>query len=302
MLGGINMDLVTISPRFPQPGETVVGSRFLTYPGGKGANQAVAAARMGAAVAMVGRVGDDVFGPQLLKSLTDSGVDVSAVDVATNTDSGLAIVEIDGSSQNRITQILGANDTCGPSQRQQVSALLPHASVLMLQLEVSLSLSLEVAREAWTQGKTVILDPGPVRPLPSEFYPYCSVITPNETEAEALVGFPVRDKESASAAAAELLERGVTAVVVKLGSGGCYYATRRHGRHVPAFPVQAVDSVAAGDAFNGALAVGLSRGQELERAVVSASAAGALAVTRSGAQDSMPYGNEVEALARSWSA
>ena len=302
VLGGINMDLVTLTPRFAEPGETVVGTRFLTYPGGKGANQAVAAARMGATVAMVGRVGDDVFGPQLLKSLTDSGVDISAVDVAINTSSGLAIIEIDGSSQNRITQILGANDTCGASQRQQVSELLPHASVLMLQLEVSLDLSLEVAREAWTQGKTVILDPGPVRPLPPEFYTYCSVITPNETEAQALVGFPVRDKESAAKASTELLERGVAAVVVKLGSGGAYYATQRESRHIPAFAVQAVDSVAAGDAFNGALAVGLSRGQELRRAVVSASAAGALAVTRIGAQDSMPYGDEVEALARSWSA
>ena len=172
----------------------------------------------------------------------------------------------------------------------------------MLQLEVSLDQSLEVAREAWGQGKTVILDQGPVRPLPSEFYPYRMVITSNETEAQALVGFPVRDKESASGAATELLERGVAAVVVKLGSGGAYYATRRHGRHMPAFPVQAVDSVAAGDAFNGALAVGLSRGQELGRAVVSASSAGALVVTRSGAQDSMPLGNEVGALAKSWSA
>lgn len=297
VLGGINMDLVTMTLRFAEPGETVVGTRFLTYPGGKGANQAVAAARMGAKVAMVGRVGDDIFGPQLITSLTRSGVDVSAVDVATNTSSGLAIIEIDGSSQNRITQILGANDTCGPSQRQRVSELLPHASLLMLQLEVSLDLSLEVAREAWIQGKTVILDPGPIRPLPLEFYPYCSVITPNETEAQALVGFPVRDEGSASRAATELLLRGVAAVVVKLGSGGAYYATLRHRQHIPAFPVQAVDSVAAGDAFNGALAVCITQGQELDQAVITASAAGALAVTRSGAQDSMPFAQEVAKLA-----
>ena len=132
--------------------------------------------------------------------------------------------------------------------------------------------------------------------LPPEFYPYCSVITPNETEAQALVGFPVRDEESASRAATELLVRGVAAVVVKLGSGGAYYATLRHRQHIPAFPVQAVDSVAAGDAFNGALAVCITQGQELDQAVITASAAGALAVTRSGAQDSMPFAQEVAKL------
>ena len=280
----------------------MVGTRFLTYPGGKGANQAVAAARMGAAVAMVGRVGDDVFGSQLLDSLAINGVGESAVDVAPDTSSGLAIIEIDGSSQNRIVQILGANDTCGPEQAQQVFHLLPESSVLMLQLEVSPVLSLEVAKEAWTQGKTVILDPGPVRPLPPDFYRYCSVITPNETEAHALVGFPVKDEESAARAASELLERGVEAAVVKLGAGGAYYATKERGGHVPAFPIRAIDSVAAGDAFNGALAVSLSRGEELGAAVIMASAAGALAVTRAGAQDSMPYADEVAELARSSNA
>ncbi len=302
VLGGINMDLVTLTPRFAEPGETVVGTRFLTNPGGKGANQAVAAARMGAAVAMVGRVGDDVFGLQLLKSLTDSGVDISAVDVAINTSSGLAIIDIDASSQNRIIQILGANDTCGPPQAERVIELLPQAAVLMLQLEVDPEVSLEVARRAHEMGKKVILDPGPVRPVVPGFYAYCSVITPNETESQALVGFPVSDQESAARAAAELLSRGAEAVVVKLGAEGAFYATKNTMGHVPPFPVQALDSVAAGDAFNGALAVGLSRGQELGRAVVSASAAGALAVTRSGAQDSMPYRDEVESLARSWSA
>ena len=302
VLGGINMDLVTISQRFPEAGETVVGSRFLTYPGGKGANQAVAAARMGADVALVGRVGDDVFGPQLVESLATSGVDVSGVAVQPATSSGLAVISIDSSSQNRIIQILGANDTCGEDEAGQVRRALHGASTLLLQFEVSVDLSLKVAQEAASLGKTVILDPGPVRPLLSEiyekFYSCCSIITPNETEAQALVGFPVTDIASAAKAASALVDRGVLTAVIKLGAQGAYYQTGAGGEHVPAVPVEAVDSVAAGDAFNGALAASLAEGENLSRAMRVATAAGALAVTKFGAQDSMPFRNDVEKLLR----
>jgi len=296
VLGGINMDLVTMSPRFPQPGETVVGSRFLTYPGGKGANQAVAAARMGAATAMVGRVGDDVFGPQLIDTLTASGINVDGVAVAQGTTSGIAVINIDESAQNQIIQILGANNTCGDAEAGRVRQALVHASTLLLQLEVSVDLSLQVAKEAAELGKTVILDPGPVRPIPPEFFAYCSVITPNETEAQALAGFPVVDRASATRAAGLLLDRGVGVVVVKLGAQGVYYATADGGDFVTPFQVDAIDSVAAGDAFNGALAVSLAEGAALDQSVRMAAAAGALAVTKSGAQDSMPYRSEVEGL------
>lgn len=296
VLGGINMDLVTISARFPRPGETVVGSRFLTYPGGKGANQAVAAARMGAATAMVGRVGDDVFGPQLIETLRDSGIKVDGVAVAQDTTSGIAVINIDESAQNQIIQILGANDTCGDAEAVRVGQALVNASTLLLQLEVSVDLSLKVAKEAFEQGKTVILDPGPVRHIPSEFFAYCSVITPNETEAQALVGFPVVDRTSAVQAAEQLLARGVGIAVVKLGAQGVYFANADGGDFVTPFQVDAIDSVAAGDAFNGALAVSLAEGATLEQSVRMAAAAGALAVTKSGAQDSMPYRKEVEGL------
>ena len=296
VLGGINMDLVTISARFPRPGETVVGSRFLTYPGGKGANQAVAAARMGAATAMVGRVGDDVFGPQLMETLRDSGIKVDGVAVAQDNTSGIAVINIDESAQNQIIQILGANDTCGDAEAVRVGQALVNASTLLLQLEVSVDLSLKVAKEAFEQGKTVILDPGPVRHIPSEFFAYCSVITPNETEAQALVGFPVVDRTSAAQAAEQLLARGVGIAVVKLGAQGVYFANADGGDFVTPFQVDAIDSVAAGDAFNGALAVSLAEGATLEQSVRMAAAAGALAVTKSGAQDSMPYRKEVEGL------
>ena len=299
VLGGINMDLVAVTQRFPAAGETVVGDRFLTYPGGKGANQAVASAMMGAETLMVGRVGDDIFGPQLLAALRSKGVDVSGVAVSPGVSSGIAVIDIDVSAQNRIIQILGANDACGPEEAGVIAAALDGASTLMLQLETPLELSLQVAKEARSRGKTVILDPGPVRPIPQDFYQYCNVITPNETEAQALVGFPITDRESAARAAQQLLDRGVELAVIKLGSQGAVYAIGQVSGYAPPFAVTAVDSVAAGDAFNGALAAALGRGEEPAQAVRTASAAGALAVTKSGAQDAMPSAADVEALLQS---
>ena len=287
------MDLVAYAPRFPQDGESVVGSRFLTYPGGKGANQAVAASRMGAQVRMIGRVGGDAFGQQLLDSLAASGVDVRGVAVDSEVSSGIAAIIIDASSQNRIVQVPGANGNCGADEVKRANEALEGASALMLQLEVPLEVSLSVARQAASQGVAVVLDPGPARPLPEELYAYCAFITPNETEAQALVGFAVEDEASARCAAEELVARGAGCAVIKMGAGGAYYATKDHGRHLTAFQVEAVDSVAAGDAFNGALAVAIGEGKSLEEVMRWAMAAGAIAVTRTGAQDSMPSREEV---------
>ena len=292
------MDLVTLAPRFPEAGETIVGTEFLTYPGGKGANQALAAARTGARVAMVGRIGNDTFGPQAVASLSEAGVDITGVTVSQGASTGIAVINIDESAQNRIIQVLGANDTCGDAEAERVLRLLDGASVLLLQLEVSVELSLRVAQAAAARGATVILDPSPVRPIPSEFYSCCHIITPNETDAQALVDTPVVDRASAALAAGTLLNRGIPTVVVKLGPLGAYYATKQGGEYLPAFPVEAVDSVGAGDAFNGALAVAIAEGSDLPQAVRMASAAGALAVTRVGAQDSMPFRQEVDALLR----
>ncbi len=295
-LGGINMDLVTFSERLPADGETVVGNRFVTYPGGKGANQAVAASRMGARSAMVGRVGDDMFGPQLTDLLQSAGVATDAVGVSAGTNSGIAVISVGEGGQNRIVQVLGANDTCGDAEYDAVAALLPEASALLLQLEVSIDLSIKVAEAAYSRGVHVVLDPGPVRPVPEEFYRSVSIITPNETEAEALVGYPVTDEQAAARAAGELLARGVGAAVIKLGAQGAYWSVGQAGGMVPPFAVQAVDTVAAGDAFNGALAVALSEGHPLDSAVRWGCAAGALSVTRVGAQDSMPERDAVVAL------
>ncbi len=296
VLGGINMDLVTYSDRFPGDGETVVGRRFVTYAGGKGANQAVAAARMGGRTAMVGRVGDDIFGPQLLEGMRQVGIDVSRVAVWPGETSGIAVISIDGSAQNRIVQVLGANATCAEAESARTIAAIADASVLMLQLEVPLEVSLAAARAARAAGTTVMLDPGPVRPFPEELLHLADIVTPNETEAEALVGFPVNDLEAAEQAAGELLRRGAGTAVVKMGAQGACFATRDLSGFQPPFLVDAVDSVAAGDAFNGALAVSLAEGWSLGEAVRISCAAGALAVTTVGAQDSMPTREAVEAL------
>ena len=296
VLGGINIDLVAMTPRFPAAGETVVGHQFLTYGGGKGANQAVAAGRMGAQTSMVGRVGDDIFAPQALSALVESGVDVSTVGVSSGANTGIAVITIDDSAQNQIIQVLGANNTCGKEEEAKVIGLLDGASALLLQLEVSVELSLRCAQAAKERGVRVILDPSPVRPVPEAFYSCCDIITPNETDAQALVGTAVTDRESAAQAAATLLQRGVGAAIVTLGPQGALYATTSGSEFVPAFVVDAVDSVGAGDAFNGALAAALGEGYELGQAVRHAAAAGALSVTRSGAQDSMPTQAEVNAL------
>ncbi len=296
VLGGINMDLVTYSDRFPGTGETIAGDRFLTYAGGKGANQAVAVARMGARTAMVGRVGDDIFGPQLVDGLRSEGIDVSWVSVTPGESSGIASICIDRTGQNRIIQVLGANSTCGAEQASAVAAALLGAHTLMLQLEVPMEVSLSAAREARGTGKTVILDPGPVRAMPPALLHYCNIVTPNETEAEAIVGFPVNNQDTAARAAEAIISRGAEAAVVKLGAQGAFYVSAEASGFQPAFSVRAVDTVAAGDAFNGTLAVCLAEGMLMSDAVRVACAAGALAVTTTGAQDSMPTRAAVDAL------
>ena len=296
VLGGLNMDLVTYSDRFPGAGETIPGDRFLTYAGGKGGNQAVAAARMGARTAMVGRIGDDIFGPQLIDGLRSEGIDASRVSATPGESTGIASISIDHTGQNRIIQVLGANSSCGAEQTSAVASALLGGNTLMLQLEVPMEVSLAAARDARSHGKTVILDPGPVRTMPPALIAYSSIITPNETEAEAIVGFRVSDRDTAAQAAEALLSKGAEVAVVKLGSQGAFYASAESSGFQPAFSVRAVDTVAAGDAFNGALAVCLAEGMPLQEAVRVACAAGALAVTTRGAQGSMPTRAAVDNL------
>ncbi len=296
VLGGINMDLIGVTPRLPAPGETVMGNHFYTAPGGKGANQAVAAARMGAHVRMVGRVGDDVFGPPMLDDLKGYGIDTSGISVDPDHASGIAMILLDGERQNYIIAIYGANMQCGEPELAAVERALDGADALMLQLETPYETSLRAARLANEMGVRVVWDPAPPLGLPPEAFAALDIVTPNQTEAEALTGIPVSDVESAHTAASALLEAGASIAIVKLGEDGACYATAEDRGHVPSHEVEASDTVAAGDAFGGAFTVALAEGRSVAEAARYGTAAGALAVTKAGAQEAMPTRAEVEAL------
>ena len=289
VFGSINMDLVTKTPRLPIAGETLQGYEFFTAAGGKGANQAVAAARLGASTYMVGRLGKDEFGRQLLSDLQAAGVHTDGVLVDEAASSGVAVIAVDDAGENNIIIVAGANGQVNQQDVERLSDLLPGAVALLLQFEVPLPVVLSAAQAARKVGVPVILDPAPAKAnIPPELYPLVDIITPNEIEASQLVGFPVDGQEAAAKASVKLREWGVGTVIVKLGAQGVCCATGEETFFVPAFSVQSVDTVAAGDAFNGGLAVGLAEGHPLRQAIVWGAAAGAICATQAGAQPSLP--------------
>ncbi len=289
VFGSINMDLVVKTPRLPIPGETLLGDDFFTAPGGKGANQAVAVAKLGIPTYMVGRVGKDAEGKSLLASLQTYGVSTDYVLTDTEAHSGVAIIAVEDSGQNNIIVVPGANGRVNTEDVERLSNLFNNASALLLQFEIPLSAVILAAKAAQEAGIRVILDPAPAqKDIPEELYKLVDIITPNEIEASQLVGFPVNNPETALEAAAVLRQRGVKTAIVKLGALGVCCATADESFFVPAFRVEAVDTTAAGDAFNGGLVAGLTEGQSLRQAVVWGAAAGAIATTLPGAMPSMP--------------
>ncbi|MBD2516265.1 ribokinase [Nostoc sp. FACHB-973] len=290
VFGSINIDLVATAPRLPVGGETLLGENFFQVSGGKGANQAVALARLGIPVQMVGRVGADNFGVELVNNLQASGVQTNNVFVDENVSSGVAIITVSQTGENQIVVIPGANGRVNQEDVQRLSNLLPEATALLLQLEIPISAVVAAAKAARSANIKVILDPAPAQSdLPAELYPLVDIITPNEVEAGQLVGFAVDGEETAAQAGEILLQRGVKCAIVKLGAKGVFCATAQEKFFVPAFPVDVVDTVAAGDAFNGGLAAALFEGMSLHQAVVWGAAAGALAATKPGAQTSLPH-------------
>ena len=289
------MDLVARTPRFARAGETLIGSGFSTVPGGKGANQAVACARLGASVRMVGRVGQDSFGDTLLEGLRSNGVNVEAV-VTMPGSSGVAAIEVEDSGENHIIVIPGANAAVGAEDLERLDRALEGAAVLLLQLEVPLGSVLGAARLARAHGVPVMLDPAPAQDLPPEQYALCDLITPNASEAASLVGFALETETDVFKAGRELLSKGVREVLIKRGALGVTWMNAAGTRTLPALKVQAVDTVAAGDAFNGGLAAALAQGFSLEQALAWGLAAGALSVTKPGAQGSLPSRTEVREL------
>jgi ribokinase len=295
VFGSINMDLVARTPHLPKPGETLTGHSFETIPGGKGANQAVAVARLGVPVQMVGRVGADAFGTTLLMGLKQDGVGCDRLRVDDSIHSGVAIIAVDDAGENHIIVIPGANGRVDQTDVARLQASFAQHQLLLLQLEIPLEQVVAAAQAAQQAGLTVILDPAPVRSdLPDALYPAVDILTPNQVEAGQLVGFPVTDLESAAKAAAVLQERGIRIVIIKLGNQGAFCATPETTFHVPPFSVEAVDTVAAGDAFNGGLAAALAEGLDLPAAAQQAAAVAALSVTQAGAQPSLPTRNQLE--------
>jgi ribokinase len=291
VVGSSNTDMVVSAPALPRPGETVHGSQFHTIPGGKGANQAVAAARLGAETAMVGRVGDDDFGRHLRQTLADNGVALAHLTTDRDHRNGVALIIVQESGENSIVVASGANAAVSPQDVEAARPVIEAADVLLLQLEVPLetvAAAIGIARRA---GVTAILDAGPACPLPDELVRQPDVLSPNLVEAEVLLGHPIAD---GGEAARELIARGAAACVVKSGSEGCAWASPQGWGRVPAVAVEVVDTTAAGDAFTAALGVALAEGRDLQSAAAWANFAGALAVTRLGAQPSMPTRGELE--------
>jgi len=301
VVGSINVDFVVRGPRLPVAGETVSGARFDTFIGGKGGNQAVAVARLGVPAAMVAKVGHDEFGPRLRASLRAAGVGTGAVRTARGMPSGVAFVLTAPDGENQIVVAPGANSTLSLRDINRAQKCLRSAAVVLAQLEVPPAPIERIAALAARSGALFILDPAPARPLPARLLRRVSVLTPNETEACVLCGCrPQRvNVRGGQELCRELLRRGPKAVILKMGERGALVAER--GRAIvrlPAFRVREVDTTAAGDAFNGALAVALMERKTLVEASRFACAAGAVSVTRPGAQPSLPTRAEVEALLR----
>lgn len=295
VVGSLNMDLVTRAQRLPRGGETLVGESFVTVPGGKGANQAVAAARLGAQVAMIGCVGDDAYGQQLRQALADEQIDCQAVSIAAGVSSGVALIVVDAASQNAIVIVAGGNGQLLPESVQRFDALLQNAEVIICQLEVPMATVAYTLERGRALGKTVILNPAPASgPLPAEWFAHIDYLIPNESEAEALSGLPVNDLDSAKAAATHLLAMGVGKVIVTLGAQGALFADGQVFRHFPAPVVQPVDTTAAGDTFVGGFAAALARGEAQGAAIAFGQRAAALSVTRAGAQPSIPHLSELQ--------
>jgi len=288
VVGSANTDMVIVSDHFPSPGETILGGKFLMNPGGKGANQAVAAARLGGNVTFISRVGEDIFGQETFQHLQEEGVETKGLHKHPTAPSGVALITVDKHGENTIVVASGANMTLTPEEIAKDLRLVKASELLLIQLEIPLDTVLFLAKKAFEWGKKVILNPAPAANLPVEIYPYLYALTPNETEIAQLTGIYVVDEYSAKKAAGKLVSLGVEHVVITMGAAGAYLHSKHIQRMIPAPKVKAVDSTAAGDTFNGGLAVALAEGMGWEAAVTFANRAAALSVTHMGAQASIP--------------
>lgn len=294
VVGSLNMDLVMRTPRVPAGGETLHGHEFSTLPGGKGANQAVACARLGARVSMIGQVGNDGFGTTLREGLIADGIDVTGVRQTTEVGTGVAMILVEDIGQNRIVLAAGANGALAPQAIDSHAGMIAGAALLVSQLEVPMPVVAHAIGMAHAAGVPVLLNPGPAAPLPENLWTEIDFLVPNESEASLLSGIEVVDVPSAFAAARVLRQRGVKYVLITLGENGVVVVSDAGENHLPANVVKAVDTTAAGDTFIGGLSAGLIEGMGLLDAVALGQRASAVCVTRRGAQPSIPYRRELK--------
>ena len=298
VVGSSNTDMIIRLDRIPRPGETLLGGEFATAAGGKGAHQAVGAARAGGSVTFVARVGRDMFGEQAVAGFVQDGIDVKHIVRDAAAPSGVALIFVAKDGENSIAVASGANGKLAPADVLKAQSVFADAAVLVMQLETPLATVQAAADLAAKAGVRVILNPAPARPLPAKLLKRVSILTPNETEAELLTGIKVDDEASAAKAAAQLRKLGVETVIITLGARGAFIAEAAGNQLIPGFKVKAVDTTAAGDIFNGALSVALAEGRPLADAVRFANAAAALSVTKLGAQPSAPLRRDIEKFLR----
>lgn len=296
VIGSSNMDLVVQVPRCPAAGETLFGSSFTTNYGGKGANQAVAVARIGSGVTFMTKLGNDTFGQQMRQHFSEEGMDLTHILTDAESPTGTALITVEDKGENRIIVVPGANARLTENDVESLSAEINSCRFVLTQLEIPLPTVLHIAEMASAAGKQLILNPAPARPLPDSLLQKVFLITPNETEAEILTGIRVSDVESARRAALWFREKGVQQIVITMGSQGAFVFTDDLQGMVPAYKVKAIDTTAAGDVFNGALTVALSEGKTTADAARFGCAASALAVMRPGAQSSIPTRTEIDAF------
>ena len=293
VIGSINYDLVVYTQRHPIPGETILGDRFQTFPGGKGANQAIAAARLGGHVQMVGRIGNDSFGQELSENLNKNQVDISNVRKVKEP-TGIALITVDAKGQNSIIVVPGANAKLTRKDMDALKAAIQGTKILVLQLEIPLEVVIHVVDIAYASGITILLNPAPATPIPIETLRKVTFLIPNESELALLSGIQIKNFSDCRKAISHLQSLGCNQIILTRGEHGAYYFYQDNQIFAPPFDVTVVDTTAAGDAFIGGLAAALADGIDLQIALLRASAAGALAVTKAGAQTSLPDITELD--------
>ena len=296
VVGSSNTDMIVRASRIPKAGETILGGAFSSAAGGKGANQAVAAARAGGKVTFIARIGNDDLGKQSLKCFEQDSLNLEYIQKDETVPSGVALIMVDEDGANSIAVASGANANLTPQHIREAQYAIEDADILLMQLETPLETVVEAAKIAASARVKAILNPAPAQPLPDQLMKHIAIITPNESESQLLTGVSVFDENSAKQAAERLHEKGIETVVITLGAKGSYLSINSVRQIIPGFTVNVVDTTAAGDTFNGAFAVALAEGLPAEQAVRFANAAGALSVTREGAQPSIPYRKDIDTL------